>query len=685
MRQVFQSRLSWKLLRAVLLATLTVGLILSLVQIVFDAQQTRQLIEADAQRILRMTQGPATQAIYSLDPEMGEQVMEGLFQHEAIRTAAILHPGASTLAQRSRRFSELSTRWLTDPILGRQQHFRIELVGRPPHAEHYGDLLITLDTATYGEAFVRNSLVIILVGIARALTLGLVLYLVYQWLLTRPLKRLVDDLAQIDPDHPGDYKLPLPRGHEDNELGTWVRTANSLLASIERNLVLRREAENNLQRLAQYDLLTGLPNRQQLQQQLQPLFDEARRHGRHVAVLCIGLDDFKGINERFSYLFGDQLLVALAQRLRSRAGQHNALARLGGDAFALICSNVEEPHQAAALADALLEDFELPFVLNKRSVRLRATIGITLYPDDDQDAEKLLQKAEQTMTLAKQRARSRYQFYVADIDCKIRQRRELQELLTIALQRREFELVYQPQVDLAQRRIVGVEALLRWNVPKRGYIPPDQFVPLAEENGSIIAIGEWVLEEACRQLRDWREQGLDDLRMAVNLSTVQLYHESTPLLISDVLQRYALPPECLEVEVTETVLMDDILSAAKILHRIRQSGALIAIDDFGTGYSSLSYLKSLPVDKIKIDRSFVSDLSTDEEDASIVRAVVQLGHSLGMQVIAEGVETREQEAYLIAQGCDEAQGYLYARPLPAAELAALVGVQNEQLLSEPVA
>ncbi|MED8003233.1 GGDEF domain-containing phosphodiesterase [Pseudomonas aeruginosa] len=319
-------------------------------------------------------------------------------------------------------------------------------------------------------------------------------------------------------------------------------------------------------------------------------------------------------------------------------------------------------------AQSILDGLEAPFEIDQHEVRLRATIGITLFPEDGETTEKLLQKAEQTMTLAKTRSRNRYQFYIASVDSEMRRRRELEKDLRDALQRHELHLVYQPQVDYRDHRVVGVEALLRWQHPLHGFVPPDLFIPLAEQNGSIFSIGEWVLDQACRQLREWHDQGFDDLRMAVNLSTVQLHHNALPRVVSNLLQVYRLPARSLELEVTETGLMEDISTAAQHLLSLRRAGALIAIDDFGTGYSSLSYLKSLPLDKIKIDKSFVQDLLQDEDDATIVRAIIQLGKSLGMQVIAEGVETAEQEAYIIAEGCNEGQGYLYSKPLPAREL-----------------
>lgn len=668
MKLELKNSLSLKLLRVVLLSALVVGVVLSCAQIVFDAYKTRQAVANDAHRILGMFRDPSTQAVYSLDREMGMQVIEGLFQHESVRYASIGHPNEPMLAERTRDLAQMPTRWLTDPILGQEQQFSTRLVGRGPYSEYYGDLNITLDTAPYGESFVTNSVIIFISGVLRAMAMGLVLYLVYHWLLTKPLSKIIEHLTNINPDRPSEHKLPMLKGNEKNELGLWINTANQLLASIERNTHLRREAENSLLRMAQYDFLTGLPNRQQLQQQLDQILEDAGRLQRRVAVLCVGLDDFKGINEQFSYQSGDQLLLALSDRLRSHSGRLGALARLGGDQFALVQADIEQPYEAAELAQSVLDDLEQPFLLDQHEVRLRATIGITLFPEDGDSTEKLLQKAEQTMTLAKSRSRNRYQFYIASVDSEMRRRRELEKDLRDALAQNQLHLVYQPQVDYRDHRVVGVEALLRWQHPQHGFVAPDLFIPLAEQNGTIIPIGEWILDQTCRQLREWHDQGFSDLRMAINLSTVQLHHAELPRVVNNLMQVYRLPPRSLELEVTETGLMEDISTAAQHLLSLRRSGALIAIDDFGTGYSSLSYLKSLPLDKIKIDKSFVQDLLEDEDDATIVRAIIQLGKSLGMQVIAEGVETAEQEAYIIAQGCHEGQGHLYSKPLPAREL-----------------
>ena len=672
MKIKLQRSLSMKLLRVVLLSALAVGVLISLGQIFFDITQSRQQIDEEGQRILGMFRDPSTQAVYSLDREMGMQVIEGLFQHEAVTYAGIGNPDGPPLAEKQRPLHSSSSRWITDYLFGEKQKFSAELSSRGPYSEHFGDLNITLDTEPYGKRFLNNALIIFTSGLLRSLAMGLLLFLVYHLLLTRPLTRIIEHLSNINPDRPGEHQLPMIKGHDRNELGIWINTANQLLSSIERNANLRNEAESNLQHMAQHDLLTGLPNRKQLHVLLDQIIADATRHKHRVAVLCIGLDDFKGINEQFGYQTGDNLLSALAERLRCHNGQLSALARLGGDQFVLVQSKIDQPYEAAELAQSVIDDLEQSIDLEQYSIRLHVTIGITLFPEDGDNTEQLLLKAEQTMTLAKSRSRNRYQFFIASLDTEIRHRRELQKHLREALARNELHLVYQPQIDYHTQQIAGVEALLRWQHPEHGLISPEQFIPLAEQNETIIAIGAWVLEQACRQLREWYDQGFSGLRMAVNLSTVQLRHAELPRLVTNLMQIYRLPIGSLELEVTETGLMQDVSTSLQNLKSLRGSGALIAIDDFGTGYSSLSYLQTLPLDKIKIDKSFISQLSDQEDDVSIVRTIIQLAKNMRKQVIAEGVETAEQEAYIINEGCDEGQGYFYSKPLSAPEMSLFI-------------
>lgn len=663
-----KNSLSFKLLRWVLGAALMVGLTLGFLQIAYDVFVTRQLIDSDAERILAMFKDPSTQALYSLDHDMGQQVVEGLLQHEAVRAALIGHYGEPVLAEGSRQLSNQTYRGLTDWVFSAERRYQIPLVGGSDADEYYGDLHIVLDTASYGERLLNNAVVILVSGILRALVLGLVLYLIYHALLTRPLAKIIRHLGRINPDRPGEYQLPVLFGHEQNELGVWSRKVNQLLTSIERNTHLRREAEDSLLLMSQIDFLTGLPNRQELQLQLDKIIDDAREKQQGVAVLCLGLDDFKNINEQHNYQIGDWLLQGVAQRLRIHTEYSGCLARLGGDQFVIVQPDIQDPEQAAALAQNILDSLKEPLMMAKSyspeflSVRLHATVGITLYPDDGDNTELLLQQAEQTMQLAKKGARNRYQFFIASIDVEMRKRRRLKKELKEAIANNQLYLVYQPQINYHTKKVIGVEALLRWKHPELGMIPPDVFIPLAEQSSNIIEIGEWVLDQACQQLRIWINAGMTDFRMAVNLSAAQLHHADLLRQVQKKLSTYSLSAGSLELEVTETGLMEDIKAAAKNLRGLRDMGVLVAIDDFGTGYSSLSYLKTLSLDKIKIDKSFVQDMLDSEDNAIIVKTIIQLSKSLGMQVIAEGVETVEQERFIVALGCDEGQGYFYGKP-----------------------
>ncbi|WP_455230326.1 putative bifunctional diguanylate cyclase/phosphodiesterase [Geopseudomonas aromaticivorans] len=660
--------LSHRLLGLALLVAIALDLLFSGAQIAYDLRQTRQAIDRDAAQLLDMFREASIKAAYRRDQSLALRVVQGLLDHPGIRQARIDDDNGAPLAARERVAGAAAQTWLSDQLFAREQRFGLRLIGPAPRHEHYGELLLTLDSSDRRDAFLANSRLILATAMTRMLLLGLALLLLYRWQLSRPLARLLEHLAHIDPERPDHNPLAPPKGHEHDELGRWADSINRLLATIAGHNRQRRETENNLLRMTQFDLLTGLPNRQLLQQQLEQILRDASHTQSRVAVFCLGLDDFNTVNEKYGYQTGDRLLVAVAERLRALDRRLGSLARLGGDQFALIQIAFEQTYEVAELAQQVLDDLARPLHIDRHAISLQATLGITLYPEDGESTERLLLRAEQTMTLAKQGARNHYQFYIASLDREIRRQRALEHDLRQALHNGQLELYYQPQVSNPGQQAVAVEALLRWRHPQQGFIPPDQFIPLAEQNGLILEIGDWVLERACRQLHDWHAQGLAGLRMAVNLSTAQLRNEKLPRQIANLTQRYRLPPYSLELEVTETGLMADVASAAQRLLSLRLAKVLLAIDDFGTGYSSLSYLKTLPLDKIKIDKSFVRDLTRDEDDATLVRSIIQLAHNLNMKVIAEGVETAEQEAYLLAHGCSEGQGYLYCRPLPALEV-----------------
>ena len=676
-------RLSHRLLALALGAALLVGLLSSLVQIAHQVQQIRQDIQRDGTQILAMFREPSSQALLDGDSGMARRVVEGLLQHPGVSQASLRDNRGNPLAAASQAVTDQPRSALSDRLFGRQYLFGVPLYGPPPLREQRGELSLTLDTHYQAAAFLDSARLSLLSSLARALLLGGLLYLLYRWQLTGPLQRLLADLERIDPDRPGTRQLQTPRGHEDDELGQWVERANRLLASVARHSARHREAENTLQRLSQVDQLTGLPNRVQLQEQLEQILVDAQGSLHRVAIFCLGLDDFKAVNERHGYQSGDQLLRATANRLRVQDCHFAALARMGSDQFALILIAFEHPGQAAELAQRLLDDLARPFLIGQQEIALRASLGIALFPEDGHSAEYLLQRAEQTMTLAKQQARSGYQFYVASVDQQMRQQRELEHDLRSALANGELEVHYQPQIAYTTQQVIGVEALLRWRHPQHGLVSPERFIPLAEQSGLILKIGDWVLEQACRQLSQWHAEGLHWLRMAVNLSTAQLCSPGLPQRVLELTRHYGLPARSLELEITETVLMGDIGSAARQLSNLREAQVLVAIDDFGTGYSSLNYLNTLPLDKIKIDKSFVRELGNDDADPSIIKAIIQLAHSLNIEVIAEGVENRAQEACLIAQGCSEGQGFLYSRPLPAAQIAHYIRHFEQRRKAQP--
>jgi len=653
-----------------MLSALIAGGILSMGQIILDALRAMDELDNQAVQILDVVKDPATQAVYSIDPELAQQVVEGLFQQREIRYAGIIHPDNSTLAEKSRILRDEPFRWLTDPIFTNEKKYIIELVKGKPEPITYGNLVITIDTAYKAELFLDRSSVVFVSGILRAGILGTILFFVYHLLLTKPLTNIIQSLLKVNPSEPGLQTIPTPKNHKNDELGIWVSTANDLLKEISDNQQKRRAAEARVLKLSQYDPLTGLPNRLMFRNHLQNTLDDTKRLDQKIAVLCCGIDDFKSINSQFSYNIGDKLLQSFAERL---SGSNSSLqsplhtaSRLGGDQFALIQYNIKNAYNAAKLAEELLSRLSKPFEFEGSKINLYTTIGITIFPDDGLTADELLQKSEQTMTLAKTVSRNQFQFYVASVDSEMRERKSLEKDLSHALENNEFHIVFQPQVDYNTNAIIGAEVLIRWIHPVRGFVPPDKFIPISEGNGTIVAIGNWVLNEACKQAAIWRLQG-HNIKLAINLSAVQLNDTSIEKTILDTLNKHQIPPQYLEVEITETGVMENLSSAVKILTNIQQWGISTAIDDFGTGYSSLSYLKKLPVEKVKIDKQFVHDVLINNDDTSIVNAIIQLSKSLNLSVIAEGVETLEQEAYLRKHGCDMGQGYLYSKPVKAHE------------------
>jgi diguanylate cyclase (GGDEF)-like protein len=435
--------------------------------------------------------------------------------------------------------------------------------------------------------------------------------------------------------------------------------------TIHMDVTEKRNSERQIAFLAYHDALTGLANRVQLREHIDKILDSVQRGGK-AAVLCLDLDNFKLINDTLGHSTGDELLRAVSARLRDLVDDGDLISRTGGDEFSIVRSGAE-PAMAAALAGRIVEALGAPFELHDHQVVVGASLGIAVAPDDGETADQLLKSADMALYRAKEEGRARFHFFEPEMDTKAQTRRTLELDLRNAVAAAQFELFYQPIINLAENRITSFEALLRWNHPTRGRVAPGDFIPLAEETGLIGPIGEWVIRQACAEAVTWPE-----LRVAVNVSPLQFRNATLVSTVVAALANSGLRPDLLELEITEGVLMANNEATLVALHQLRSLGVRISMDDFGTGYSSLSYLRSFPFDKIKIDQSFVRDLAERPDSIAIIRAVAALGHSFGMTTTAEGVETQEQLDKMRSEGCNEVQGYFFSRPVPAGQIARLL-------------
>jgi diguanylate cyclase len=472
---------------------------------------------------------------------------------------------------------------------------------------------------------------------------------------------------------------------EKRQLIREIRTANQTLEHINQELTsLVAEKDQRIDHVVHYDMTTRLPNRFLFFDRLKQMLAHAERNQKPVAIMLFDLDRFKHINESLGHPVGDELLAAIAERLVGCVRKGDTVARVGGDEFALVMSELEDAHALGEKVQDFLQILSMPFLIGEHEVFVSASIGVSLYPLDGTDEAALVKNAETAMYQAKARGGNDFKFYAEQMNASSLQRLLLESGLRRALERNEFVLHYQPQINLEDGRIFGVEALLRWQHPEQGLISPADFIPLLEETGLIVPVGEWVIRTVANQIKTWQAANLPPLRVALNLSAVQFRQAGLSQAIAEIMDGAGLDcvSGCLEVELTESLLMQDVEGAAAALTMLHDKGIRVSIDDFGTGYSSLSYLKRFPIDTLKIDQSFVRDLSSSPDDAAIVSAIIALGHGLRLRVIAEGVETAEQLACLRNMGCDEVQGFLFSRPVPAADMTRLL--QQGKSLRLPV-
>jgi diguanylate cyclase (GGDEF)-like protein len=468
----------------------------------------------------------------------------------------------------------------------------------------------------------------------------------------------------------GTISFFFPKGADpldDEMVKLLVRIADNISSAMESLDLAEEKAkdEERIRYLASYDTLTGLPNRANFSQMLQASVERSRSSDRKIALLFIDLDRFKIINDSLGHTVGDSLLVEIGNRLTIALRAKDKIARLGGDEFVIVLEDIADREHAADIARSILSCFSQSFDLDGHECRVTASIGIAMFPEDGCDGEMLTRKADLAMYLAKEQGKNGFQFFNREISVRSADSLTLESYLSHALERGQFVLHYQPKRNLSTQLITGVEALLRWNHPTRGMVSPAEFIPLAEETGLIIPVGAWALKQACAQGVAWQLAGLPPMPVAVNLSPRQFSDHNILKDIDEALSEGGLHPSLLQVEITESMVMQNVAKATQTLLEIRRRGVQIAIDDFGTGYSSMSLMKKFPIDTIKIDRSFICDLPGNEEDKAIINAIIGIGKALGLKLVAEGVETEAQEVFLRTQGCDEMQGYLFSKPLPA--------------------
>ncbi|MGB5764656.1 MAG: EAL domain-containing protein [Sedimenticolaceae bacterium] len=451
---------------------------------------------------------------------------------------------------------------------------------------------------------------------------------------------------------------------EDGRLEHYVSTFSDISAE--------KFAAERIHRLAHYDATTELPNRVLLQDRLLHAINRVVRGGGRLALLFLDLDGFKLINDTLGHSAGDEMLRLVGVRLTARLRKVDVVARVGGDEFAVVLGDVEHDNDVQRICDQLLEVVTEPYELSGQAAHVTTSIGIAMFPEDGSDVQTLLKHADAAMYRAKESGKNRYAFYEPEMNQRAEERLQLTRQLRQALDREEFGLCYQPQYDLASGRLVGVEALVRWRDGDGNMVPPSVFIPVAEDSGLIIPLGNWILRQACVQAQQWREQGLDFGRLSVNISGRQFNEEGLQAAVAAALAASGLPADRLELEITESWVMEGPFRAEHQMRLLDEMGVSLVIDDFGVANSSMAYLKRFPVQKLKIDRSFIRDILSDSDDAAIVSAMIAMGHSLGLRVVAEGVETSEQSAFLRGTGCDEVQGYLFGRPVPYDELNILL-------------
>ncbi|WP_345869825.1 EAL domain-containing protein [Shewanella algae] len=670
--------LTWKQTNLVVFTALFFAVAIFIIEILIVVTTERQSLISSQQELLDSVEQPAANAVWALDDNLARQTLEGVMKVDHVGSAKITLDDnslfvnlGSSRPEPSDTFGDISLKLFGD----------LKQISRPLQRPFYfegvqkeqliGTLTINYDTRELTQSLISQLQFSFAATLARALFLTLVLSIVFHRFLTQPIARISEAIDKIDPESPDENMLPVSANHKDDELGLVTSKFNQILKQFS-------QTQSKLRKMATRDPLTGLPNRTLLLETIAVTIQRARVHRRNFSLLFIDLDRFKNVNDSLGHAVGDQFLARIARILERVVGDKGTVARLGGDEFVILADEIQSPTQAADFVDKLLVQLNTPVQLNEHAIHPAASIGISIYPEDGLSAEDLIRHADIAMYSAKAAGSNQWAFFKQQMTERAAVRLRTEASLHDAIRNNEFLLHFQPKVNIETGELMGCEALIRWQKDGR-LISPMSFIPVAEETGIIIPIGRWVIEQSCRVLRRWQKRYNFSTPIAVNVASQQFADASLVPDIKQMALRYQIKPELLEVEITETSLMNDIELAISKLEQLKSAGFGIAVDDFGTGYSSLSYLRHLPITTMKIDRCFVTDLP---HESAIASTILMLGRQLDLKIVAEGIENEQQLEWLKQNHCAIGQGFYFSQPLSLEEFEAKYIIPNNARILE---
>lgn len=654
--------LTWKQTSLVVFSALFIAIAIFIVEIALVGISARDQLKASQIELLDSVEQPASNAVWALDDNLAKQTLEGVLKVEHVGSAVVELDDGSTFVNvaapitHPNLFEQLSKKLFGDLKEISRTLYRPFYFEEKEKQQLIGTLTIFYDTQELTDSLFSQLRFSLFGTLTRALLITLILSIVFHRFLTRPIAQISEAIDKIDPESPDENLLPISKAHMDDELGLVTSKFNQILIQFS-------QTQSKLRKMATRDPLTGLPNRTLLLETIAVTIQRARVHKQQFCMLFIDLDRFKNVNDSLGHAIGDQFLARIAQVLERVVGDNGTVARLGGDEFVILADEIRSPDQAADFVERLLFQLNTPMQLNEHTIHPAASVGISIYPDDGMSAEDLIRHSDIAMYSAKAAGSNQWAFFKQQMTERAAVRLRTEASLHDALKNNEFVLHFQPKLDIKTGKVVACEALIRWQKDGR-LISPMSFIPVAEETGIIIPIGRWVIEQTCKTLKEWQKNYNFALPIALNVASQQF---EDPSLVPDIKQlsmRYQIEPELLEIEITETSLMNDIEKAIAKLQQLKTAGFGIAVDDFGTGYSSLSYLRHLPITTMKIDRCFVTDLP---QESAIASTILMLGKQLDLNIVAEGIETEAQLAWLKANNCQMGQGFYFSKPLSQSE------------------